>query len=68
MAVLDKAVADAEAAVVVDDRWAPLLARLRATRAAQGTPAVDPAIDALVKECDRVNEIVRSGGKEPVQA
>ena len=66
--MLDKAVADATAANEVDDRWAPLLARLRAARGARGTPAVDPAIDALVAECDRVNEIVRSGGKEPAQA
>lgn len=66
--VLDRAVADAEAANQVDDRWAPLVARLRAVRLAQGTPAVDPAIDALVEECDRVNEIVRRGGREPAQA
>ena len=67
-AVLDAAVADAEAAASVDERWQPLLARLRAARQARGTPAVDPAIDALVEECDRVNDIVRSGGRKPASA
>ena len=52
----------------MDERWQPLLARLRAARQARGTPAVDPAIDALVEECDRVNDIVRSGGREPAGA
>ncbi|MGI8684149.1 MAG: hypothetical protein ACR2MO_03475 [Acidimicrobiales bacterium] len=66
--VLRDAVADAEAAADVDDRWAPLLERLRAVGAARGTPQIDPAVDELRAECGRVNDIVKRGGKEPSTA
>lgn len=60
------AVADAEAAADVDPRrWDALRARLRAVRGAiRGTPGYASAIQALVKECEHVNEVVRSGGEE----
>lgn len=63
--VLDKARADAEAAVAVDDRWAPLLSRLEALEGARGTPGIDAAVDGLTAECGRVSGIIRRGGKEP---
>ncbi|MGI8684720.1 MAG: hypothetical protein ACR2MO_06470, partial [Acidimicrobiales bacterium] len=65
---LDKARTDAEAAADVDDRWAPLLERVKALDAARGTPGIDPAVDALAAECGRVNEIIRRGGKDPSTA
>lgn len=65
---LDRARADAEAAAGVDDRWGPLLADLEAALAASGTPDLGPAVESLVAECDRVNDIVRRGGREPTAA
>jgi hypothetical protein len=66
--VLDRAREDAGTAAEVDDRWAPLVARLDAVAAARGTPGIDPAVDELTAECGRVNEIVRRGGKDPATA
>lgn len=64
-AVLDETVAHADAAAEVDpDRWSPLRARARAARAAAGSADMERSIDALVQECERVNEVVRRGGKE----
>lgn len=63
-AVLRQAVAHAEAAAAVDDRWRALRVRLGAAVDSYGTPAFGPAVDAVVGECDRVNEIVRRGGRE----
>ncbi len=63
--VLDKALADAGAAATVDDRWAPLLARLEELEGARGTPGIDAAVDDLTAECERVNGIIRRGGKDP---
>ncbi|MGQ0521095.1 MAG: hypothetical protein ACT4PX_08100 [Actinomycetota bacterium] len=67
-AALDRAVADAEGAAEVDERWEPLRARLRAARAGHGTPALERAVDELIDECERVNDIVRRGGKEEPKA
>lgn len=64
-AVLDEARADAEAAADVDDRWRPLLARVRGAEGTRGTQEFAPAIAALADECGRVNEIIRRGGKGP---
>lgn len=66
--VLDAALGDAEAAAEVDDRWRPLVTRLRAAVATHGGPDFDPAVDALAAECGRVNDIIRRGGKEPATA
>lgn len=66
--VLDEAVGDAEAAASVDDRWGPLVVRLRAAVATGGGPDLGPAMAALYAECGRVNDIVRRGGKEPASA
>lgn len=63
-AVLGRAVADAEAAARVEGRWSRLRARLRTARAQRGTAAFERAVDDLVRECDRVNDIVRRGGRE----
>jgi hypothetical protein len=57
---LDAAVADAEAAAEVDDRWAPLGVLLRQARDQRGTPAFEPSVDALVAECEQVNDYVRA--------
>ena len=64
-AVLRRAAADADAAAGVDDRWAPLRASVRAALDRRGSPRFEAAVDALVEECERVNEIVRRGGEEP---
>lgn len=61
--VLERAVAHAEEAAEADERWEPLRARLLAARARHGTPALERAVDELIDECERVNDIVRSGGK-----
>lgn len=62
--VLGRAVADAEDAAEVNERWEPLRARLRTARAGHGTPALERAVDELIEECKRVNDIVRRGGRE----
>lgn len=67
-AVLDEALADAEAAADVDDRWRPLLARVRSAEATRATPDFAPAVEALADECGRVNEIIRRGGRDPATA
>lgn len=66
--VLDDARSDAEAAAGVDDRWGPLLVRVRVAQASRAEPGFGAAVDALAAECGRVNEIVRRGGKEPAGA
>ncbi len=59
VADLASAVRDAEAAAGVDERWAPLKDRVRAFRSSVGKEAGRAALDALVEECRRVNQIVK---------
>ncbi|HET7489399.1 MAG TPA: hypothetical protein VFJ85_15840 [Acidimicrobiales bacterium] len=68
-AALDHAVGDARAAASVDPgRWAPLRRRVEALAGAYGTSAFEGAVGDVVEECKRVNDVVRHGGREPVQA
>ncbi len=53
---LAAAVRDAEAAASVDQRWVALRTRVRDFRDRTDTPE---SLDALVKECERVNQIVK---------
>jgi hypothetical protein len=53
---LADAVVDAEAAAGVDQRWAPLRARVLEFR--ERTDSSE-SLDALVNECGRVNQIVK---------
>ena len=55
---LRSALTDAEAAARVDQRWAPLRERVRELMASAGGEG-GPRVDALVQECDRVNQIVK---------
>ncbi len=56
---LRSALSDAEAAARVDQRWAPLLERVRNLASVAGSGEGGAQLDALVQECDRVNQIVK---------
>ncbi|MDQ3680206.1 MAG: hypothetical protein M3378_06620 [Actinomycetota bacterium] len=62
---LAAATRDAEAAARVDERWGPLRARVREFRDGVGSPAGPASLDALVRECDRVNRIVKEKRRSP---
>ena len=53
---LATAARDAEAAAKVDERWLPLRSQVRHFGERAGEPE---SLDALVKECERVNRIVK---------